>query len=220
MLNVMRKHAGSWMIKVILFAIVIVFVFWGVGSFRSQEAAKVATVNDETITTTDYRRAYNNLIDQYRQRFGSSLNDGMIEMLQIKKQALDQLIDRTLLLQEARKLDLRVSDAEVSDAIVNFPVFQTNGSFDSRRYRSILTQIHLTPEEFEAEQKNSLLGEKLTRIIVGAAKVSPMETRLWYDWQHTSANVDYVRFDPASYTDVAPSADETAAYFEGDNNLA
>jgi hypothetical protein len=34
------------------------------------------------------------MIDQYRQRFGSSLNDGMIEMLQIKKQALDQLIDR------------------------------------------------------------------------------------------------------------------------------
>jgi peptidyl-prolyl cis-trans isomerase D len=50
MLNVMRKHAGSWMIKVVLFAIVIVFVFWGVGSFRSREASKVATVNDEIIT--------------------------------------------------------------------------------------------------------------------------------------------------------------------------
>ena len=103
MLNVMRKQAGSWMIKVILFAIVIVFVFWGVGSFRTQEATKVATVNDEIISVAEYRRAYNNLIDQYRQRFGSSLNDGMIEMLNIKKQALDQLIDRTVLLQEAKK---------------------------------------------------------------------------------------------------------------------
>jgi peptidyl-prolyl cis-trans isomerase D len=73
MLNVMRKHAGSWMIKVVLFAIVIVFVFWGVGSFRSREANKVAVVNDEIISVVEYRRAYNNLIDQYRQRFGSSL---------------------------------------------------------------------------------------------------------------------------------------------------
>ncbi len=214
MLNVMRKHAGSWMIKVILFAIVIVFVFWGVGSFRSQEASKVATVNDEIINVADYRRAYNNLLDQYRQRFGSSLNDGMIEMLQVKKQALDQLIDRTLLLQEAKKLDLRVSDAEVAESIMNTAIFQNNGTFDNRRYRSILDQVHLTPEEFEAEQKSVLLGEKLTRIVMGAAKVSEAEARQWYDWQNTSVNVDYVLFDPNGYGDIKPTAEEIAAYFD------
>lgn len=214
MLNVMRKHAGSWMIKVILFAIVIVFVFWGVGSFRSQQASKVAAVNDEIIGVTEYRRAYNNLIDQYRQRFGSSLNDGMIEMLQLKKQALDQLIDRTILLQEAEKLGLRVSDAEVADSITDIPVFQNDGSFDSNRYRSILAQVHLTPEEFEADQKNSLLVEKLARVIQGAAKVSEAEARQWYDWQNTSVNVDYVWFDPTRYEDVKPTAEEIAAYFD------
>ncbi len=213
MLNVMRKQAGSWMIKVILFAIVIVFVFWGVGSFRSQEATKVAIVNDEIISVAEYRRAYNNLIDQYRQRFGSSLNDGMIEMLNVKKQALNQLIDRTILLQEAKKLDLRVSDDEVAESIMRTEIFQNNGSFDSRRYQNILAQVHLTPEEFEADQKNVLLGEKLTRIIMGAAKVSEAEVRQWYDWQNTSVNIDYVLFEPASYSDIKPSAEEIAAYF-------
>ena len=214
MLNVMRKQAGSWMIKVILFAIVIVFVFWGVGSFRSREASKVASVNDEIITVVEYRRAYNNLIDQYRQRFGSSLNDGMIEILQVKKQALDQIIDRTLLLQEAKKLDLRVSDAEVAESIMRTEVFQNNGSFDNRRYRSILAQVHLSPEAFEADQKNVLLGEKLTRIIMGAAKVSEAEVRQWYDWQNTSINIDYVLFEPSRYIDIKPSAEEIAAYFD------
>lgn len=214
MLNVMRKHAGSWMIKVILFAIVIVFVFWGVGSFRSREASKVATVNDEIITLSDYRRAYNNLIDQYRQRFGSSLNDGMIEMLNIKNQALNQLIDRTILLQEAKKLDLRVADAEVAESVMNTQIFQTNGTFDNRRYRSILSQVHLTPEEFEAEQKNVLLGEKLTRIVMGGAKVSEAEARLWFDWQNASVNIDYVLFEPGRHSDIAPSAEEIAAYFD------
>ncbi len=214
MLNVMRKHAGSWMIKVVLFAIVIVFVFWGVGSFRSREASKVATVNEEIITVSEYRRVYNNLIDQYRQRFGASLNDGMIEILQIKKQAIDQLIDRKILLQEAKKLDLRVSDAEVAESIMNTDVFKDNGSFDNRRYRSILAQVHLTPEEFEADQKNVLLGEKLTRIIMGAAKVSEAEARRWYDWQNTSVNIDYVLFEPSSYSDIKPSAEEVAAFFD------
>lgn len=213
MLNVMRKHASSWMIKVVLFAIVIVFVFWGVGSFKSRNASKVATVNDEVITVTEYRRAYNNLLDQFRQRFGSSLDDGMIEMLQVKKQALDQLIDRRILLQEAKKLDLRVSDAEVAESVMKMPVFHSNGSFDNRRYRSILAQVHLTPEEFESDQKNVLLGEKLTRVVMGAAKVSEAEARQWYDWQNASANVDYVLFEPAGYKEINPSSEEVAAYF-------
>jgi peptidyl-prolyl cis-trans isomerase D len=214
MLNVMRKHAGSWMIKVILFAIVIVFVFWGVGSFRSREASKVAVVNGEIINLSDYRRVYNNMIDQYRQRFGSSLNDGMIEMLQLKKQALDQLITRAILLQESEKLDLRVSDSEIARSIMDTPAFQSNGSFDERRYRSILSRFHLTPEEYETDQKEVLLGEKLTRIIMGAAKVSEPEARQWYDWQNTSVNIAYVVFKPNNYSGITPSEEEIAAYFE------
>ena len=213
MLNVMRKHAGSWMIKVILFAIVIVFVFWGVGSFDSQRNAKVATVNDEVISVSSYRRAYNNLIERYRQQFGSSLNDGMLEMLNIKGQALNQLIDRAVILQEAKNLGLRVTDAEVANSIMSTTVFQTNGRFDNRRYQRILAQVHLTPEEFEEDQKNALLGEKLTRVVAGAAKVSEAEARLWYDWQNASVNIDYVLFEPGRHTDIEPSTEEIAAYF-------
>lgn len=214
MLNVMRKHAGSWMIKVILFAIVIVFVFWGVGSFRSREASKVASVNDQIISLSDYRRVYNNLIDQYRQRFGDSLNDGMIEMLQLDKQAMDQLITRAILLQEAEKLKLRVSDDEIAESIMNTSVFQNNGTFDNRRYRSLLAQVHLTPEEYEADQKKVLLGQKLTRVIMGAAKVSEAEVRQWYDWQNAKVDIDYILIDPDQYTDIKSSDDEIAAYFD------
>ncbi len=214
MLNVMRKHAGSWMIKVILFAIVIVFSFWGVGSFKSRQATKVATVNGEIINIAEYQRAYNNIIEQYRQRFGSSLNDGMIEMLQLKKQAVDQLVNRAILLQEAEKQGLDVSDTEIADNIMQVPAFQTNGVFNNRRYVQILSQYHLTPEEFEAEQKNVLLGQKLTRVVVGAAKVSEAEAREWYDWQNTSVNVSYVLFDPNGYTDITPSEEQITDYFE------
>lgn len=209
----MRKQAGSWMIKVILFAIVIVFVFWGVGSFTSRQTTKIASVNDEAISVVDYRRVYNNLLDRYRQQFGGNFNEEMIEMLQLKKQALDQLIDRAILLQEAEKLNLRVSDSEVADAITKTAVFHTNGTFDSRRYRRILAQVHLTPEAFEADQKKALLGEKITRIIMDAAKVPDSEIRQWYDWQNTSINVDYVLFKPDEYTDIKPMEDQIAEYF-------
>ena len=57
MLDFMRKHAGTWMIKALLFAIVVVFVFWGVGSWTSQQEGVVATVNGEAISSTEQLRS-------------------------------------------------------------------------------------------------------------------------------------------------------------------
>ena len=83
MLYLMRRHAGSWLIKIILGAIVAVFVLWGVGSFRSQRATRVAVVNGETITLEEYNENYRRMIDQLRQQFGDRLNDDLIKLFQV-----------------------------------------------------------------------------------------------------------------------------------------
>ena len=75
MLSLMRKHAGSWMIKVLLAAIVIVFVFWGVGSWTSQRQNRVAKVNGAWITVDEYKSTYTQLLEQVRQTFGNNLKD-------------------------------------------------------------------------------------------------------------------------------------------------
>jgi peptidyl-prolyl cis-trans isomerase D len=114
----MRKHAGTWMIKIILGAIVVVFVFWGVGSYTSytsRRSGRVASVNGTIITLDDYRISYRNLVEQMRQSFGNNLNEELIEMLQIRKRALDQLIDRSLMQQAAEKFKLTVSDECLSN---------------------------------------------------------------------------------------------------------
>ena len=38
MLNAMRENAGSWIIKVLLFVIVLAFVFMGAGFFNASRA--------------------------------------------------------------------------------------------------------------------------------------------------------------------------------------
>ena len=132
MLSLMRKHAGTWMIKIILGAIVVVFVFWGVGSYTSRRSGRVASVNGNIITLDDYRISYSNLVEQVRQSFGNNLNEELIEMLQIRKRALDQLIDRSLMQQAAEKFKLTVSDAALAESIRNIGAFQTAGAFDNR----------------------------------------------------------------------------------------
>jgi len=210
----MRQQAGNWLIKVLLGAIVIVFIFWGVGSFRAQRGGRIALVNGDQITLDEYRKVYNNLLERVRKRFGNNLNDDMIKNLQLKKQALNQLIDNKLLVQEAKKLKFRVSDQELADAIMQFGAFQKAGVFDNRLYQNVLDRLRMTPEEFEASQKDAMLIERLKVLITSSVKVSNQEVKEWFNWTNALTNIDFVLFDPNKYKDINPSSEAIKAFFE------
>ena len=214
MLRFMRQQAGNWLIKVLLGAIVIVFIFWGVGSFRAQRGGRIALVNGDQITLDEYREVYNNLLEQLRKRFGNNLNDDIIKQLQLKKQALNQLIDNKLLLQEAQKLQFRVSDQELADAIMQFGAFQKAGVFDNRLYQNVLNHLRMTPEEFETSQKDAMLIERLKVLITSSVKVSNQEIKEWFNWTNKLTNIDFVLFDPNKYKDIKPSSEAIKAFFE------
>ena len=214
MLRFLRQNASNWLIKIVLGAIVLVFVFWGVGSFRAQREDRVALVNGETITSKEYKEAYNNVIERLRQRLGNNLDDDMIKMLNVQNQALDMLIDKKLMLQEAAKLNLRVTNDELADTIRQIKAFQTDGNFDNRIYKNVLSQNRLTPEEFEVIQKESVLIEKIRSFILSNVKVSEQEAIEWFKWENTSVNVDFVLFEPGRYDDIDPTSDEISSFFE------
>ncbi len=211
MLRLMRDHATSWLIKIILGAIVIVFVFWGVGNFREQKASQIAFVNGEPITSVEYREAYNKLVQQYRQ-FGADLNQDMIKRLE--KQALDGLIDQSLLRQEAERLNIRVSNDELAETIMEMQVFQTDGAFNNRLYRNLLNNNRLTPEAFEELQRDSMLINKLRSLIMNSIRISDNEAAEWFKWNDASVNIEYVLFESSKYKDIEPSPEEVKAFFE------
>ena len=214
MLSLMRKHAHTWMIKVILGAIVVVFVFWGLGSYTSRRSGRVASVNGTIITIDDYRVSYSNLLEQLRQQFGNNLNEELIQMFQIRKRALDQLIDRSLMLQAAEKFKLTVSDEELSESIRNISAFQTAGAFDGRRYINTLNRNKLTPETFEVQQRDALIIDKLQAFVSGNIKVTDLEAEQWYIWNNTKVDLDYFMLEPQRYKDIEPTDEEIRKYFD------
>lgn len=214
MLSLMRKHAGSWLIKVILGAIVVVFVLWGVGSWTSQRSGRVATVNGDPISLEEFRITYKRLLEQVRQSFGNNLNEDLIKTLQLPKQAMDELINRNLMRQAAAELHLQVSDEELSRSIQDISAFQTAGVFDSRRYQTILDRNSMTPESFEINQRDALMIQKLNNIITSSVKISDQEVVQWYKWDNTEVNLDFVFFDPERYQDISTADEEMQTYFE------
>ncbi len=196
MLGLMRKHATSWLIKVFLFAIVIVFIFWGGYSYTERRASRVAVVNDSYIGIQEYRNAYNNLMDQMRRQLGNQFSSDILETFNLKEQALNQLINRRLLLEEARWMKLDISREELQRAIRSYPAFQTNGEFDPQRYNLILRQNRLTPQDFEASQYENLLMNKVQSFISRGAKVLDTELLSYFHHTQDKINLSYVEIDP------------------------
>lgn len=214
MLSLMRKKAGSWLIKVILSIIVIVFVFWGVGSYRNRQATQVADINGTIITFDAYRQAYQRLLEQYRRVYGSQLNNDLLKMLRLNEVALDQMVNRILMLQEAHRLGLQTTEQEIADAIHQIPAFQRNGTFDFNLYSSLLARNNIGTEEFERDQEESILIGLLNAVILDGVTVSEADARQWYDWQNAQVNLTYLLFSPERYQDISPSDEQIASYYE------
>lgn len=210
----MRKNAGSWMIKGILGIIVVVFIFWGVGSFRSHHANKAATVNGEVITVKEYQEAYNNLVEQIKAKLGNNFNEETLKVFNFKKKAIDDLIDKKLLAQEAKKLKFRVTDNELVQLIGGIKAFQRDGVFNRKEYERALSRNHMVPDEFEASVRDSLIMDRLISFITSSVKVTENEALEWFNWKGASVNIDYVLFNPDKYNNINFSPQELKEFFD------
>lgn len=193
MLNFMRKHARSWIVKILLGLVIIVFIFY-FGSTRGRDKAQsLAIVNDRSITYGEFRQEYQNLIDLYRQRLGEAFNDELIKNMNLKKQVLDSLVNQNILLEKALEMNVVVTDEEVRNSIATFPAFQRDGVFDNRLYQQALRYKRMKPEEFENLQRKSLIIAKVEAVFRESAKASEQEVYDLYRLQNDKINLNVIR---------------------------
>ena len=201
MLRILREHASSWMLKGILVLVAVTFISWGGYSFfKERKVTYVAKVNGTTIEWGEYNEAYQNTIKQYRDALGPSFSDKMIEELHLRDNILDGLIHKVLILQEAKRLGLSISNEELRGAIESIPAFQVNGQFDRRRYEGSLRSNRMTPEEFEQSQRENLLFSRTVNLIkANEGKVSDEEVLDTYLFENERINLTFLKIAPDSF---------------------
>ena len=198
MLNVIREHADSWLVKTILWLIVFAFIgtifySWGMGGASGSAGGTIATVNGAKISQVEYERTFNNLINFYREQFQSQFSEELIQKLDLKTQALDVLIQKKILLLKADELDIRVSDTEVANQINRNPAFQKNKVFNHTVYQDRLKFRRLTPLEFEEGQRETLLLGKVKNFIKNNIKVSPSEVDEAFIRENEKVKLGYIK---------------------------
>ena len=199
MLRMMRSNAKSWVVKFVFGIIIVVFSFWGVGSMKAKQMTVAATVNGENIERKTLDNSFRDLWRRYQEQAQGQFNPDEARSRQIKQEALNGLVDRQLLLEQAALLGLMVDEEELRQRIASLAAFQQEGRFDQEVYRRALSFNRLTPAQFESGFQKDILLEKV-RIVVGdGAKILPDEVDILLRQQREEIAVDLLRLAPADY---------------------
>ena len=216
MLNIFRKHATSWLIKVALFLIVIVFIFWGGYSYRSKQENQIARVDDHYISMMEYYQMYNRTLDMYKRQMGSAFSEDLIRQFDLKKKTLGSLIDRYLVLKAGDQLGLTATTREIQERVMEDPSFQTDGKFDRDLYVRLLRHNRLSPEMFEQRLTSDLTTMKVETYVKRRAIVAEDEIRSDFSFNFGMIQINYALFDPKSFLDkVVVEGNSLETWYQG-----
>jgi peptidyl-prolyl cis-trans isomerase D len=220
MLDLIRKKQKTVIVKVIFWAIIATFVgtiflVWGKGRDGGEKDASVAvTINKTKIGFEEYQTAYSNLYRFYENIYREQLTPELEKQLRIRQQALDALIEHALLLQEGKRLGIKVSQEELVESIAQVPIFQENGVFSKERYLQVLGYQRMTPDGFEAMQKRQLLVEKVRERIQEGITVTDEDIEQEYRSQNEKVNIAFLRLTPALFENKVSVKEEVLqSYF-------
>ena len=216
MLDFLRKRKRNWVIILFLGIIVVTFaLFVGSGKFRDQGAGDIAEINGESISQREFAIQYERALERYRQMFKGSLTPEMIKGLNIRGSLLEELIQKKLMLQEARSLGLTATDEDLAEQLALVPEFQVGGRFSKDRYLQILQSNRLLPAEFEEEQRDQLTIQRLYSVLVDSVRVSDAEVRDRYKIDQEKINLSYIKLPVSNFTSqVNLTDDDIKKYYE------
>jgi peptidyl-prolyl cis-trans isomerase D len=222
MLKVFRENIKylSWVLWVVIALFVLfVFVDFGSGVRNSNVAAgrnSAAKVGSRTVTMADFERQYRQMEQLYGQMYGGQLTPEIAKQLQLPLQALNRAVNEQVLLAEAERLGLHVTDEELRDKILEQPVFvDDQGRFIGEgKYAQILAANKYTVSSFEAELRNQILREKLNDALRNGIYIGDDEIEKSYRDQVEKAKIRYVQLPRTQFQDVQPTPAEVSAYFD------
>jgi peptidyl-prolyl cis-trans isomerase D len=224
MMQAIRGRAGSIVVKIMFGMLIVSFGLWGIYT-RSEHSSSpdtvVATVGDRSIRVDELQRELQPIMERLRQQFGGSVDQQQLKQLGIVDSVLNQLIDRALLDQEAKRLGLEVSDEVIRNAIYENPAFRgADGRFDRQLFAQVLMMNRLSEDQLVARLRDDIPRTDLVQAVTaGVAATRPVAAVL-YRYRNEKRVADIVSIPVAAITDVGqPSEEALTKFYEANLEL-
>ena len=207
------------LLVIICASMAITLIPGGIGSslgIGAPPAGVVATVGDQKVTVPEVQKAARDMI---RQQFPKGGPQASMLLPYFASQAAERLIDQKVLVDEAHRMGLRVTDEELRDDLQHGQLgatFFPNGNFIGQEaYENLLQEHDLTVPQFEADIKDDILVRRLRALVASSAFVSDAEVRDEFDRRNTKVKFDYAVIAQADILkELHPTDEELKAYYE------
>lgn len=220
MLNVMRDTLkySKWILMLVVISFVLFFGvdWWGRREGRAGGGEDwVAKVNGKAIDPNEWNRLARQIDERYRQMFRGQY-DKMRDKINPARQAAEQLITQELVLTDAARLGIKVSDRELSDFITSYPPFLQNGQFIGRQaYERILREGNFSSAaDFEVTMRKNLVLDRYKDLIEAAVRVDPKDVEKEFRRRNENASFEYLALPLDRANTTAPSDAELESYYK------
>jgi peptidyl-prolyl cis-trans isomerase D len=215
MLQHIHDKAKGWIAYVIVGLIIVPFALFGINQyFEGGGKLAAAVVNGEEIPV----QAVQNALLQMKQQFGGELPEGMDEAL--KGNALESVINQTLVQQKIREGGYRASNQEVADAIAAIEVFQKDGKFDKQTYENFLKMQRRDPVEFEFQVRTDLSQQQLRGAVLNTAFLPKAEAEQYQALRNQQREVEVFTLKLADFQSQVQVTDEQVAQYYEQNKAS
>jgi len=214
MLDVLRrKGVNKTILWIIAIIIILSFGIFGTASRLDNTVNSAGTLNGHNVNIKDFQTAYDDARDQAIRIYGDEFfkNASKIDLEQ-------ETWDRLILLKEAQKRDITVSDQEVVAFIATLPYFQKSGQFDQTTYEEIVQNPSIfdrPTHDFEEGVRKQLMIKKLIDSVAPDLVLSDADLKKEYQKRNEKITLQYVLFSAADYGKKASaSTDEIKSFYD------
>ena len=182
----------------------------------------LAQVGDQEITVGEFQTLFRRQLQSYQVQSGGEITADLLRSMGIDRQLLQQVIDEYAALQEAARLGVTVSDAEVREAIVSLPAFQQDGEFiGEAAYLQMLRmqQPPMAPAEFEENVRRSLMLQRLQAALTDWITVSDDDVEREHVRRNERVRLSAISFRADDFREgLDATDDDVAALFDQNAN--
>lgn len=227
MFEALRKLIFPIIIIVLLFFVAMIVLEWGLDITGRQQFAGAnfaGSINGEKIAWDTYNRAFNNLYQTESQQSEAELPDSRVR--ELEQSAWNQLVHDQLLMQEAAKRNIVVTDEELyaylrmqpPQFLQQAPNFQTNGQFDYQKYLQAMVDPQWSGfwASIEPSMRTEIEKLKMQELVVQTVAVSEVEVKQAFleNLEKIKFGLVNVPFNRFNNTVPQPTDDQTRQYFD------
>lgn len=208
-----KKYLLIFFLGIVSLSMVVVMAPLPSGDTTGPQGNVLASIGGSNITSAELDQAIRDRLRNSPMGFDKR----MVPML--APSILDQMVIEQILVEQAKKMGVEVSDREVLSAFQSIPWLYPDGNFigADRAADMIAQYTGKTLVQFESLERNSLLEEKIRSIVTDGVQVTPAEVQAQFRRRNTKAKIDYVLFDPSQFLkDVKVTPEALEAFFKKD----